>query len=291
MRVIKLTSRENKDWTGKFLDEDCYDLLLDEDALVLKPDGTMLCLMRKKALAVDNLKHAYKAFHKISISTANRGNAAGTGMVRLKKADGTLSNTMVSKETVDSGVIGFMDRNPRYPYCRACAWNLENPEKFAACFPMIQQISKIYEEVDPEHYKLQLEVVKKTSPDFVIPGTVFTTVTINKDFRTACHRDAGNLKECSSVINVIRRGNWKGANLCFPDFKVAAKLDSGDVLFFDPNEFHGNTPLVKLSSDAERWSFVYYYRENIIFCGTAEEELQRVKTRKAGDELKPSDKS
>lgn len=290
MKVIQLTSREHKDWSGKFLDEDSYDLLLNEDAKVLKPDGSLLCIMRKGALGMDFLRAAYTSFHKIGISTNNRGTAAGTEMVKKVKQDGTVSRTTRALESVDSGVIGFMDRNPRFPYCRACAWNLENPEKFAACYPMFQQISELYEKEDPEHFQLQREIVGKTSADFVIPGTVFTTITINKDFRTACHRDAGNLRECSSVINVIRRGAWKGANLCFPDFRVAAKLDSGDVLYFDPNEFHGNTPLIKLSKDSERWSLVYYYRENIIYCGTAEQELERAKNRKVGESLREKPK-
>lgn len=285
MKVIHLTQRTHNDWNGKFLDEDSYDLLVNEDTTIYKPDGTLLAIVLKNALDKEFLSKAYGAFKDINIKTANRGTASGVEKTNYVRKDGTISNYSFSKEPVDSGVIGFFERTPRMPYCRACAWNLHNPEKFNACLPMIQQIWGIYEKQVPDRFKNQKETAEKTSQDFVVPNTGFTTITINKNFRTACHTDVGNLKDGFSCLNVIRKGVWKGANLVFPDFRVGAHLDSGDLIFFDPFEFHGNTPLVKLTKDAERWSLVYYYREDMVFCGTAEEELDRVKMRKKGETL------
>ena len=59
-------------------------------------------------------------------------------------------------------------------------------------------------------------------------------------------------------------------------------MDSFDTIIFDPHELHGNTPLIKLSEDAVRCSVVYYFREKIQFCKSAEEELETVKNRKPG---------
>ena len=39
---------------------------------------------------------------------------------------------------------------------------------------------------------LTMSDVAKIDPKFLVPGTVFTTLTINKNFRTAAHFDAGD---------------------------------------------------------------------------------------------------
>ena len=40
-----------------------------------------------------------------------------------------------------------------------------------------------------------------------------------------------------------------------------------------------------IDEDAKRISLVMYYRKNMISCGTAEEEVSRVKSRLAGSKL------
>jgi hypothetical protein len=53
----------------------------------------------------------------------------------------------------------------------------------------------------------------------------------------------------------------------------------------DVHQWHGNTPLIKEDKNATRLSLVMYYRENMIKCGTMEEEIKRAKTRKHGTKL------
>ena len=84
---------------------------------------------------------------------------------------------------------------------------------------------------------------------------------------------------------VLKQGRWSGANLCFPEYQVAVKLDHRDIVIFDPHEFHGNTELYKLSKDAVRCSIVFYFREKISECLSAVEELKRVQNRKQGENL------
>jgi len=45
---------------------------------------------------------------------------------------------------------------------------------------------------------------------------------------------------------------------------------------FDVHELHGNTE-IKSKQPYERISVICYYREKMIDCGTAEEELNRIK--------------
>lgn len=191
----------------------------------------------------------------------------------------------VSPIAVDSGMVGFFERTPRFPYCRACAWNLKNPEAWSKLFPMAKEVDDLFKKHASDRYKNQMRVAQKSHPDFLIPGTFFSTLTVNKNFRTAYHRDAGNLPDGISCMTVIRKGKWSGANLVFPEYRVGVKLDSHDMIIFDPHELHGNTPLIKLSKDAVRCSIVYYFRDKIQHCRSAKEELSIAKNRKAGQKM------
>lgn len=55
-------------------------------------------------------------------------------------------------------------------------------------------------------------------------------------------------------------------------------MDSFDVVLFDPHEVHGNTPIAPLGkAPYERITAVHYYRKNMIYCGTAAQELELAK--------------
>lgn len=44
----------------------------------------------------------------------------------------------------------------------------------------------------PVRYEAQMAYGRATSPEWVITGTAFTTMTANRNFRTAAHKDAGD---------------------------------------------------------------------------------------------------
>ncbi len=285
---------------GSYLGPSSYDLLIEEDAKVLKPDGSVLLIFRKGILPSKACHRAFPALRTAAHKSQNRGMAAGiidskkeleklgprfvkqgcvladgvdeTGKRYLPiKADGTVSNTSYAKP-VESGIIGFFDRNARFPYCRLTAFNLEHPERFQAAMPFIRAVDRCFQENMPDRHQAQLEVVQRTSPDFVIHGTAFTTVTVNKNWRTACHQDAGDLKAGFGVMSALTAGKFKGCFLVFPKYRVAANMRTQDVLLADVHEWHGNTPLIGIEGYYERISCVLYYREKMVHCGTAEEE-------------------
>lgn len=284
MRTIELRTRTEIDWSGKFVDETAYDVLLSESAVVYKPDGTLLCALLKRGHSPTALAEAWSVLKTFNQVSMNRGVASGADRKDYVKKDGTVSNTQVA-EPVNSGIVGYFERNPRFPYCRACAWNLEHPEKFKQLERLCREASAYYEQYGGEKYLKQKKFYDQTHADFKIPGTVFSTLTVNKNFRTACHRDAGNLVNTLNVMSVIREGKFRGCNIVFPDFRVAAELDTGDCIVFDAHEFHGNTRLIQISKEFKRCSVVFYYRENMDQCLSASEELDRAKNRSRGEAL------
>lgn len=249
--------------------------VVNETTALVREDGTPLCYLLKKAVPLDEIAPLYQAIHnRISVSH-NRGVSSGQKAKARIKKDGTLART--PENPVLSSVMGFYDRYPRIPYCRQTAFNQNHPEDFARCLPAIRRVDSLFQATLPGRYAVQAGVAARSSPDFLIPGTVFTTVTMNRNFRTACHRDAGDLKEGFGCLLYMRSGRFSGGDLMFPAYGCGVRMDTGDLVLFDPHEIHGNTEISAYSDKWERITCVFYFREKIMFCGSAAQELDRAK--------------
>ena len=202
-----------------------------------------------------------------------------------KKRDGTISNTSRALTSVNSGIIGYFDRNPRFPYCRQTAFNEKQFSKFVKAYPIIKFVDTKYQELMPEYYKKQRKVADETSKDFVIRDTAFTTVTVNSNWQTAVHTDKGDFEEGFGNLVALRKGRYTGGYFVIPKWGVAFDLQNCDLLLCDVHQWHGNTPINKVDDDAKRISLVMYYRKNMVSCGTAEEEANIVKRRLQGEKL------
>lgn len=175
---------------------------------------------------------------------------------------------------VFSGIAGWFDRYPRIPYGRATSYTERNPEKFAMAFPFLQTLAAGFKELLPWRFNNQMEAAKKIDSRFLVPGTPFTTITVNKTFRTAAHFDAGDLDTgLSNLLVLSNNGNYKGGYLVAPEYRVAVNVRPGDLLLINNHEvMHGNTPIELLDETAERISLVCYFRENMLTLGSKEYE-------------------
>lgn len=296
----KLTDEQADALSGTFLDESHFDLLLGESVKVLKPDGQPLLIFLKGAIDPALCKTARDCLREAAQTTNNRGTAAGTvtsdrikeinkshkqagrktryvesrkgrGRFVRAKLDGTLSNTLIANP-VESGIVGYFDRNARIPYCRQTKYLVEHEERVKAAYPFILKINEVFAEYAPERHAAQMEIVRKTHPDFVLNKTAFTTITVNRNFRTACHKDAGDYRPGFGVLSVLQTGKYSGGYFTIPKYRVAVNMRTTDVLLADVHEWHGNTAITNQSANWERISCVFYYREKMSECGSAEEE-------------------
>ena len=133
--------------------------------------------------------------------------------------------------------------------------------------PLIQYVDKLYQQLLPEKHQEQAELAAQV-PNFVIPNTVFTTLTINYNWQTASHVDKGDYRNGYSGMVVCERGTWEGCLLGFPQFSCAVVIREGDFILMDPHQCHGNTELDLQSDDACRMSIVFYFREGMLKCAT-----------------------
>lgn len=195
-----------------------------------------------------------------------------------------VSNTTYANQVL-SGIAGFFDRYPRIPWGRATSYTEHHRETYEKCYPFMRKLSSEFQRLLPERFGVQNEAAAKLDPRFRVAGedTPFTTVTVNKNFRTSAHRDAGDLHAGFSNLSVIAKDKeWEGGYLVLPEYRVAINIRPGDLLLINNHEgIHGNTELVppegKALEDMERISLVCYFREKMLELGSWEYESLRRK--------------
>jgi hypothetical protein len=285
---------------GIFLNERHITTLINYDCDVVDENGLPLLKFRKNIIPAGIAANAYKNLRNAASKNDNRGLAGGNVDIakvrnpdalgvakgtrfREVKGDGTLSN-QTRANIVNSGIIGFFDRGTRFPYCRQTAFNEKHLQKFKGALPFIRYVDGLYKELMPEHYAKQKEIAENTNQDFVIRGTAFTTVTVNKNFQTAVHKDAGDFSEGFGNLTVLQAGHYDGGYTCLPEYGVGVDVRTCDLLLMDVHRWHGNTPIIG-KGNYERVSLVMYYRENMIHCKSATEEAEIAKRRKPKTKL------
>jgi len=165
-------------------------------------------------------------------------------------------------QSVMSGIAGYFDRYPRIPFGRETSYTEKNPEAFAKSYPFLRKLNSQFKELLPVRWGNQRREADKLDPKFLIDETVFTTLTVNHNWRTACHRDAGDLHQGFSNICALGKG-WQGGEFILPEFRIAVKLESGDMLLVNNHGgIHGNDALV--GDDNDRMTIVAYFREKMI---------------------------
>ena len=201
-------------------------------------------------------------------------------LATIKEEANWVNDTLVSDTTyanaVNSGIAGWFDRYPRIPYGRATAYTQQHFDKFQMAFPFLQSLDRGFKELLPWRWANQRAAADKIDSRFLVPETVFTTITVNKTFRTACHRDAGDFSDgLSNLLVLSNNGKYTGGYLVFPEVRVAVNVRPGDLLLVNNHEvIHGNTP-IETYEDGERISLVCYLREKMLELGTYEYENLR----------------
>lgn len=292
-----LSDEELKSMRGEFIDFVNYKTLIQEDcdAYFLENNGDekLLFKFRKQVIQKDIAHLPVETFpNKLFKSSNNRGIASGkvdkslmsnnvVGFVNPNgfKSKVIYANGQVSSyyrgNNVESMIAGYYDKpkvnkNSKIKKtntipCRLTEYTVKNKDEWSDTLPLIRNVDQLYKKLLPEQYQYQKQFCEKVS-DFCIEKTIFTTLTVNKNWRTACHVDSGDLKQGFSAITVSEEGQWYGCFLGYPKFGVCVDVREGDLLIKDPHQYHCNTEFNKLSNNAKRITLVYYFREGMLNC-------------------------
>ena len=292
MQLIKIDSElspeEERFLEGKNLDSQMYDILVgttEEDVKLLKPDGSLLLYLSKKGLPAKKAKAGLPFLRKITDPITNRGTAAGVGSDEVSYQSSTRLGYRTNTVQIPyeqairagrNGIAGYFDRYSRLPYARVCRYTSENPELWRGMMKICNHVDGLFQRHVPEKYRRQRYLADNSSRDWIIGQTAFTTLTINKNFRTSGHYDAGDFEHGFGCMLCLKTGGVSGGDLILPRYRVGVRLDSQDIIFFDVHSLHGNSEITN-KNKGTRTTVVFYFRKNIVRCGDSRYEADRAK--------------
>jgi len=254
----------------QFVTPSLIDIIINDDADVYTDDNRLLMKFRKGKLSKDKIDTFYE--NMIDFARTTSTNRRLTSGVRTKKhSDSDKKEKDIAAMT---NIVGYFDSlGPSQkmllkkhgvklnPAVRETRFNMLYPDKFKKLIPLIREIDTYYEKNVPDHYKRQHRKAKQTY--FKIADTAFTTVTTNVNYKTTIHTDRGDDAEGFGNLVVIERGKYTGGETCFPQYGIGVNVRTGDVLFMDVHEWHGNLPIHLENKDAVRLSIVCYLRHRL----------------------------
>ena len=182
-------------------------------------------------------------------------NPEGIGSRKYKMSNPTHSNLIGYYE---KKLINYKSTIKQIPKCRLTQFSNRFFIRYKSLIPYFEKISNIMSNSCKDHFKRQNEFVAKHRER--IGDSCFSTITINKNFRTACHIDKGDFKNGIGTITTM--GEYSGGEFCLVDYKLGFNLQPNDILFVNVHKLHANLPF-----EGTRYSLVSYVRENIESCG------------------------
>ena len=287
MKEIKLTkdygnSQTQERWAGNFLTEEAYEQIVSptEDTVIFKPGASLyddvplayvVCDAYPDSKVVDCLKT-------IEETTKMRANASGPILEEEMKEKGITeyklrspNSYQVKTKKGEWGMIAYANeihsvmagwKRGRFTGAiEESGWSKENPEKFE----ILKQIGKYneiaFEKVDPERYNAQ-KIFAETS---ILPEHrvgIVTTLSMNRysdlglgSKGMSVHVDSGDTEAGMTTMCHFREGEYEGAYLTFPRYKVAINAPHNSVIIADSLELHGVT---NISGKGTRYTCVAY---------------------------------
>ena len=303
---------ECKSRKGQYVNDTDYDILLTSDCDVYDSTTKKVVLKFRKNV-IKETELAWK--HTSHLAKASRGRGAAAGpidpesvywkkrdiyfqqkwsakyMVKDKKSGSMKKSAMKVNNEVASNPIGYYGATKAMGLdmpCRLSHYTKTHMDDFRGAMPFFQEVSQQYKDLLPNKFYDQWNRARLN--DFHIKGTPFSTVTINRNFRTAIHQDAGDYGGYASLC-AIEEGKYHGGYFVLPQYRIAVDLRHGDYLVCDVHQYHANTELYETPEDKEyndahpssfrdnlevgvlglnnrftRLSYVFYLREDIINC-------------------------
>jgi hypothetical protein len=240
---------------------------LNVDTKVIMPDGRVSAILLCNVIPPALHKLACELWRTVDDLPSNRGTAVGTLSLLRIKSDGTVGQRRVVAKTVVSvlkaqgarqGTLGYFDATADQS-CHKTPLSIDHPELLDGNRLLIELVDALYKQHMPILYAKQWAEVEKV-PRWRLWNTVFSTIYIAKNFRTAYHTDSGNLSGVFSAL--MPMGKFTGGELVLPRWRIAFALKPGDLLLFDPQQLHGNLPF-----NGERLSAIFYCERRIAKCG------------------------
>jgi hypothetical protein len=250
MHILRLKhdrKHEAGQMRGQFADPSHPRHTIDQDTVVIAPDGSIIAVFLKQVILPALYNRAYKRWKIVNELPDNRAAAVGSPSLLRFRKDGSRGKRkgvpkvvlkILKKQGARHGMLGYFDATPDKSF-RETRLTEKHPKMVRRNKTLIELVDKLYKQHLRKIYEIQRAQVQK-APRFRLWHTVFSTIYIAKNFRTAYHTDSGNLLGVMTAL--IAMGNFTGGELVSPRWRIAFVLKPGDLLLFDPQHLHGNLP-------------------------------------------------
>ena len=227
-----------------------FSELVNYSAKIFSPDGELLVVYEANADAAP-LRVARECLNAAKFTWNKRSNGMKT----------------------NSEIFGYAPRHGmRRQPCRLSAWQLTEQAAGKALMDAASFLDEWYERHTPESYRLHRETVSQVLPDWKIEDTVFTSGIANKNNQVDYHYDAGNFKDCRSIMIGFRE-KCRGGLLAVPQLNLLFEIGDNSIISFDGQSLiHGVTPMY-ISPGGFRYTVVYYSLRKMWDCSPIDEEL------------------
>jgi hypothetical protein len=280
---------------GRYFTEKDADTIFDEDVDVYTEDENgnkkLLAKLRKQVIDPDIIKTGWEGFWVAASPSRMRGAAAGpiqktskywkkrtlantkvfsTGYVN---EDGEVSKMRVNNQ-VFSAVLGYFNATslPKLP-CRLTTYTRSHWKYFKHGVPFIKALDTCFKKLVPERHSAQLKAASE-KPMLQIDDTAFSSVTVNRNFRTGLHMDDGDFVGGYGNLSVIERGHYHGGFTLFPQYRIGFNVRTGDFLAMDVHQWHCNTAMYETVEDKKRNKDLPRIHKSDIETGTLGDEFK-----------------
>jgi len=252
--------------SGQYAAPSHADRTISQDTVVIAPDGRIIAVLVTQQIDPELYTRAYELWKSVDELPDNRATAVGSRSLRRLNKDGSLGErrgvprnvlAVLKAQGVRQGVLGYLDATRDAP-CHKTWLTEDRPGLLKRNKRLIERVDELYSRNLPTPYARQRAEVDKV-PCWRLWDTVFSTIYLAMNFRTAYHHDSGNLKGVMTAL--MPMGQFTGGELVLPRWRIAFALRPGDLLLFDPQQLHGNLPFV-----GERLSAAFYCERRIGDC-------------------------
>lgn len=268
-----MTNDEIKAREGTYFSEKEVDKIYDEDVDVYRidpdtGDKKLLLKFRKNVFSDKEIKIGWEGFYQTAAASRNRGAAAGPidlksmywkkrNPVEITKwstrymQNGKLSKMRVNNNVMSS-VLGFFEKTPFMGLpCRLTSYTQRFFKQYKHGIPFIEAIDDKFKKLVPDAHAEQYAAASR-KPMYRIANTAFSSVTLNRNFRTALHMDDGDFRQGFGNLSVIERGEYSGGCTLMPQYGIGVDVRTGDFLAMDVHQWHCNTELHETPEQAKR---------------------------------------
>jgi hypothetical protein len=197
------------------------------------------------------------------------------------------TSTRTSGLVSTSRIFGYAPRNVlRGHACRAVSMAVNHPKEHKAICNAARFVDEQYQQWFPQVHASHVDALKKVKPEWIIPGSVFTSGIVNYNNPLQYHFDAGNFaKVCSAMVGF--RHKTDGGYLACPEIDTAFEIGDRSLILFDGQSLlHGVTPIHRKANDSFRYTIVYYSLKQMWNCEGVSGEIDALRARRSAIEAK-----